>query len=121
MNKRIKKALEDKNGGNQSEMARFIDVSPQAIQKWIAGISEPRGKNLTKAAEFLGISELELRYGDENKFRADSSKSPAWPFSISYDLFVALPTSERDRVDKQVKYMITDWHAQHRIKSKKAG
>lgn len=61
---RLEAALQAKNGGNQSELARFIGVSPQAVQKWISGISEPRGKNLQLAAEFLGVPEQVLRYGD---------------------------------------------------------
>ncbi|QNB08371.1 helix-turn-helix transcriptional regulator [Herbaspirillum frisingense] len=64
MNDRIRQALNAKNGGNQSEMARFVGVSPQAVQKWIAGASEPRGDNLRLTAEYLGVSEVFLRYGD---------------------------------------------------------
>lgn len=60
---RIEKLLADKNGGNQSEMARFIGVSPQAVQKWVAGDSEPRGKNLDLAAEFLGVTPAHLKFG----------------------------------------------------------
>jgi phage repressor protein C with HTH and peptisase S24 domain len=62
MANRLGQALLTKNGGNQSEMARYIGVKPQAVQKWLAGKSEPKGKNLKKAAEFLGMSEAELRY-----------------------------------------------------------
>lgn len=60
---RIEKLLADKNGGNQSEMARFVGVSPQAVQKWVAGGSEPRGQNLTLAAEFLGVTPAHLKFG----------------------------------------------------------
>lgn len=60
---RIEKLLSDKNGGNQSEMARYIGVSPQAVQKWVAGESEPRGKNLDLAAEFLGVTPAHLKFG----------------------------------------------------------
>ncbi|MFZ3286212.1 MAG: helix-turn-helix domain-containing protein [Telluria sp.] len=63
MANRIDRQLLKKNGGNQSEMARYIGVSPQAVQKWIAGDTEPRGKNLEKAAEFLGVSPAFLRFG----------------------------------------------------------
>jgi len=63
MASRIEKLLADKNGGNQSEMARFIGVSPQAVQKWIAGGSEPRGRNLDLAAEFLGVTPAHLKFG----------------------------------------------------------
>ena len=61
--KRIEFLLHQKNDGNQSEMARFVGVSPQAVQKWIAELSEPRGKNLTLAAEFLGVSPAYLQFG----------------------------------------------------------
>lgn len=63
MANRIAQALQLKNGGNQSELARYVGVSPQAVQKWIAGDSEPKGKNLRKVAEFVGISESVLRFG----------------------------------------------------------
>lgn len=62
---RIERLLLSKNGGNQSELARFCHVSPQAVQKWIAGKSEPRGKNLTLCAEFLGVSPAHLKFGNQ--------------------------------------------------------
>lgn len=65
--KRIETALQAKNGGNQSEMARYIGVSPQAVQKWVAGDAEPRGRNLELAAEFLGMSQSMLKFGDTGK------------------------------------------------------
>lgn len=63
---RIAHYLMLKNGGNQSELARHCGVSPQAVQKWIAGISEPRGKNFEKTAEFLGVSEVILKFGKDS-------------------------------------------------------
>lgn len=65
MPKRIADLLLDKNGGNQSELARHVGVSPQAVQQWIAGETSPRGKNLIKVAEFLGVSPSELQYGEQ--------------------------------------------------------
>jgi SOS-response transcriptional repressor LexA len=63
MANRIESYLAKRNGGNQSEMARYIGVSPQAVQKWVAGQAEPRGKNLEMAAEFLGVTPAELKFG----------------------------------------------------------
>lgn len=63
MANRLEQGLLKKNGGNQSEMARFIGVTPQAVQKWISGESEPRGKNLEAAANFLGLTPAFLKYG----------------------------------------------------------
>ena len=60
---RIEQLLLARNGGNQSEMARYIGVSPQAVQKWVAGDSEPRGKNLDAAAAFLGVTPAHLKFG----------------------------------------------------------
>lgn len=66
MAKRIADLLQAKNGGNQSELARYVGVTPQAVQQWVAedGTS-PRGKNLVKVAEFLGVSPGELQYGEQ--------------------------------------------------------
>jgi phage repressor protein C with HTH and peptisase S24 domain len=63
MKDRLGAALQVRNAGNQSELGRFVGVTPQAVQKWLSGESEPRGKNLTLAAEFLQVSEQWLRYG----------------------------------------------------------
>ena len=66
MAKRISDLLLAKNGGNQSELARYVGVSPQAVQQWISGETSPRGKNLTKLAEFLGVTPARIQYGTEN-------------------------------------------------------
>ena len=63
---RLIRLLERKNNNNQSELARFVGVSPQAVQKWAAGKGQPRGDNLTRTAEFFGISKAGLLFGDEN-------------------------------------------------------
>jgi phage repressor protein C with HTH and peptisase S24 domain len=64
---RIEQQLLKKNGGNQSELARFVGVTPQAVQKWIAGDSEPRGQNLERAALFLGVTPAMLKFGTESE------------------------------------------------------
>lgn len=76
MNDRIRIALADKNGGNQSEMARFVGVSPQAVQKWVSGVTEPRGDNLRRTAEYLGVTEAFLRYGSEQSNVLPGSFTP---------------------------------------------
>jgi SOS-response transcriptional repressor LexA len=63
MGQRIERLLKAKNGGNQSELARFVGVSPQAVQQWIADETSPRGRNLERAADFLLVSPGELRFG----------------------------------------------------------
>ena len=62
---RIYDLLAVKNGGNQSELARFIPVSPQAVQQWVEdeAPTTPRGKNLNRAAEFFGVTPRDLQFG----------------------------------------------------------
>lgn len=88
MAERIARALQAKNNGNQSEMARYVGVSPQAVQKWIAGSSEPRGKNLRKAAEFLGVTPAELQYATEAE---KVSGMPAGAFPVNQSRYRQIP------------------------------
>lgn len=67
MANRISELLRAKNGGNQSEVARYIGVSPQAVQQWVTGETAPRGNNLIKLADFLGVSRSYLQFGEESK------------------------------------------------------
>lgn len=79
---RIETLLSAKNGGNQSEMARFVGVTPQAVQKWIAGAAEPRGRNLELAAEFLGVTPSALKFGVD----AGASHKPRAPTALPSEL-----------------------------------
>lgn len=47
-------------GMNQSELARAVGVSPQAVQKWEGGSSTPRPTKIPLLAGALGISPREL-------------------------------------------------------------
>jgi HTH-type transcriptional regulator, cell division transcriptional repressor len=40
---------------NQSQLAELVGVSPQAVQQWEAGATQPRGKRLNKIAEVLKL------------------------------------------------------------------
>ncbi|AIL60912.1 XRE family transcriptional regulator [Pseudomonas alkylphenolica] len=59
---RIAQARE-KKGLNQSELARAIGVSPQAVQGWESGKASPRGNRLTELSKILGVSVQELLVG----------------------------------------------------------
>lgn len=52
-------------GYNQSELARFVDVSAQAVQQWEKGDTSPRGRNLARVAEFLQTSAKFIQFGEE--------------------------------------------------------
>lgn len=83
--KRIKRLLEIKNGGNQSELARFVGVTSQAVQQWIADETSPRGKNLTRAADFLGVSPAELRFGDAALKSTANAQTAAYTLESAHE------------------------------------
>jgi transcriptional regulator with XRE-family HTH domain len=61
-NERLAALLQQKNGGNRSELARFCGVTPQAVQQWLDNVM-PRQKTVERIAAFLGVSPSELVYG----------------------------------------------------------
>lgn len=48
---------------NQSELARQMGVSPQAVQKWEAGETVPRGQRIERLASALGVTVSYLMSG----------------------------------------------------------
>jgi HTH-type transcriptional regulator, cell division transcriptional repressor len=48
---------------NQSQLARRVGVSPQAVQQWEAGETQPRGKRLNKIAEVLQLNPELAHFG----------------------------------------------------------
>lgn len=48
---------------NQSELAELIGVSPQAVQQWESGATQPRGKRLNKIAEVLKLPPAMMHFG----------------------------------------------------------
>lgn len=50
-------------GLNQSELARLLGVSPQSVQQWEAGETEPRRKRIQAIAECLNTTVAEIEFG----------------------------------------------------------
>jgi HTH-type transcriptional regulator, cell division transcriptional repressor len=48
---------------NQSQLADLLGVSPQAVQQWESGATQPRGKRLSKIAEVLKLSPTLMHFG----------------------------------------------------------
>ena len=64
----IKRALEE-TGMQQKELADAINVSPQAVHKWIKGESQPTFDNIKLMTEIFGVEfgEKMLKKGLQNK------------------------------------------------------
>jgi transcriptional regulator with XRE-family HTH domain len=48
---------------NQSELAELLGVTPQAVQQWESGATQPRGKRLNKIAEVLKLPSILMHFG----------------------------------------------------------
>ena len=48
---------------NQSQLAKLVGVSPQAVQQWEAGVTQPRGKRLNKIAQVLKLPPALMHFG----------------------------------------------------------
>lgn len=68
-------------GLNQSELARTLGVSPQAVQKWEAGETVPRGGRLQGLSDALGISVSALMDGSKmpSPARLECGDAPPGP------------------------------------------
>ena len=48
---------------NQSQLAELVGVSPQAVQQWESGATQPRGKRLNKIAQVLKLPPTLMHFG----------------------------------------------------------
>ena len=62
---RLKHSLTRMGRGALSRLARELNVSPQAVRSWVEDGIMPRGDLLERAADFVGVDRVWLRYGDE--------------------------------------------------------
>jgi SOS-response transcriptional repressor LexA len=56
-------ALLEAQNKTASDLARYVDVTPQAVGHWLRGDSEPIGKRRRAIAGFFGLTEEELLFG----------------------------------------------------------
>src|SRR5688500_11060058 len=79
---------------NQSQLAELVGVSPQAVQQWEAGATQPRGKRLNKIAQVLKLPPALTHFGipsevaatmQEGKASGESSKAAAEKRASSND------------------------------------
>ena len=91
---RIEQVLAE-NGWNRSELARQIDISPQAVQQWLkpnrtGKITSPQGDNLTNLAKVTGYPEHWFSMSDDDAARYTSNKPTShqnYRDSVSVTLF----------------------------------
>lgn len=75
----IREARENLNL-NQSQLAELVGVSPQAVQQWESGATQPRGKRLNKIAAVLKLPPVLAHFGlSAEADEATEARKPAEP------------------------------------------
>lgn len=67
---------------NQSQLAERVGVTPQAVQQWESGATQPRGKRLNKIAEVLQLPPALMHFGmpvEQPKEVAETTPAPNKP------------------------------------------
>lgn len=71
---------------SQTQLAKAIGVTPQAVQQWCSGKTTPRGMSLAKLADYLKLSPAVIQYGPQ----ADSTPAKQTVVETE-DGFVCIP------------------------------
>lgn len=56
-----------RKGLNQTDLAKILKVTPQAVQQWLSGVTSPKGKRLSNLAKALSVSQLWLLGETDNE------------------------------------------------------
>ena len=104
---------------SQSELARKVGVTPQAVQKWEKAKTVPRGYTLEKLAGVLGGSPAYIQFGiageagghfsvEDEKTEylvTGCSKKNDWPFSISREQFSQFNEEQRSLINRYIEIL----------------
>ena len=105
---------------SQSELARKVGVTPQAVQKWEKAKTVPRGYTLEKLAGVLGVSPAYIQFGitdassgghfsvEDEKTEylvTGCSKQEEWPFSISREQFSHFSDEQRSLINQYIEIL----------------
>ena len=94
---------------NQSQLAKLIGVSPQAVQQWESGATQPRGKRLNKIAEILKLPLAQMQFGLPQPQSGQVAETTPPPYESgkaisgrSSRVAAAAPVSSREALIKEV-------------------
>lgn len=100
------------NDWSQTDLAKRVGVSPQAVQQWVKGTSAPRGKSLTKLSMVTGLPEhwffMAPSESAENPLIEKNTKLLNYQQERLLSLFDQLPEDEKNHMvklfEEKVKY-----------------
>ena len=104
---------------SQSELARKVGVTPQAVQKWEKAKTVPRGYTLQKLADVLGVSPAYIQFGITDtaggQFSVEDEKTDyivtrrfsqdKWPFSISEKQFSQFNEEQLSLINRYIEIL----------------
>ena len=119
---KIAKRIEDcRHGKNisQSELARKVGVTPQAVQKWEKAKTVPRGATLRRLADVLGVSPAYIQFcittSVSDTFSVEQEtpdyvvvqreKQDDWPFSVTREQFSRFSEEQRSLINRYIEIL----------------
>ncbi len=105
---------------SQSELARKIGVTPQAVQKWEKAKTVPRGHTLQKLADALGVSPAYIQFGigetpstvphaveqDKTEYVVvPKMKKGDWPFTVTREQFSRFSKEQLSLINRYVEIL----------------
>lgn len=70
---------------SQTDLAKAVGVTPQAVQQWCSGKTVPRGDKLVRLAEYLSLSPAVLQFG------TDGATGRLKPTTVEQGELVSIP------------------------------
>ncbi|MBA4143292.1 MAG: helix-turn-helix transcriptional regulator [Nitrosospira sp.] len=88
---------------NQSQLAALVGVSPQAVQQWESGATQPRGKRLNKIAEVLRLAPAATHFipAGERRGRKGTAVTGAGATVADQDPLIAQVVEAMRRMSKE--------------------
>ena len=119
---KIAKRIEDCRHGlniSQSELARKVGVTPQAVQKWEKAKTVPRGPTLQRLADALGVSPAYIQFGitdtvpdypavEQEKTEYTVSKrvrEDGWPFTLTKEQFSQFSDDQLSLINRYIEIL----------------
>jgi transcriptional regulator with XRE-family HTH domain len=86
-------------GKTQADLSRYVEVSSQAVNRWITGRGEITKKNLVKVCAFLDVQEEWILFG---RMATVEDKVPMQTMQS----YMQLPQGDREIIDELIRTLI---------------
>lgn len=88
-----------KKGISGSRLAKELGIAETAVRSWRTGKTEPRGDNLIKLADYLGVTPAWLKFGDKRY------SSEVMAMARMIERYLKKHPVEKERIWKMIEVM----------------